>query len=198
MAAIARHARPGGAVLVLGCGAGGEVVHLARAGYQVTGVDAVPEMIEAAGQLAAEAGITARLEVMDLREFDARGRRYHAVYLTPLLYSFIAGRQRRVTLLRRLGAHLEPDGCVLFSAHLHRGAWSWLQTRLAAWRRGRTAWRGEPGDWYTWYLTPRGTIGRSYLRRFSAGEVVAETRAAGYTSIARLGSHFLATDPGPG
>jgi hypothetical protein len=134
---------------------------------------------------------------MNLRDLEARGGRFHAAYLTPLLYSFVAGRERRITLLRRLAARLEPGGCLLFSAQLHRGAWSWVQTRLAARSRRPAAWRGEPGDWYTWYLTPRGTIGYSFLRRFTAGEVLAEVRSAGFASVGRQGTHFLATNRGP-
>jgi len=198
LAAIARHAPSGGALLVLGCGAGAELMHPARLDCRVTGVDALPEMIEAARHVASAAGVTARLEVIDLRCIDALGGRYHAVYLTPLLYPFVAGRERRVTLLGRLAARLEPGGRLLFSASIHRGIWSRLQTRLAVRRHSQTTWPGEEGDWYTWYLTPHGTIGRSFLRRFSAGEVIAEARKAGFGSVTRRGSHFLVTNPGTG
>jgi SAM-dependent methyltransferase len=192
LAAIAEHAPAGGDVLVLGCGAGGEVVHLARIGYRVTGVDALPEMVRAALQVAAKEGVVARFEVADLRGLPPHGARYHVIYMTPLLYSFVAGRTTRVTLLRRLAARLHPGGCLLYSARLHRGAWSRLQTTLAAWRRRSAAWRAEPGDWYTWYLTPTGAIGYSFLKRFSGAEVIGEARAAGLVVASLPGSHFLA------
>jgi SAM-dependent methyltransferase len=193
-AAIARHAPRQGAVLVGGCGAGGEVVDLARAGYRVTGVDGLPEMIHAARTVARQEGIEARFVIGDLCDTDIRDR-YHVIYLTPLLYSFVAGRERRVGLLRRLGRHLQPGGAVLYSAQMHGGVWSWIETRAAWCRRAMDGSEGEPGDWYTWYPTPGGTLGYSYLRRFMPGELLAEARVAGFGSVERLRSHILATRP---
>jgi SAM-dependent methyltransferase len=189
---VARHARPGGDVLVCGCGAGGEAVHLARLGYKVTAFDALPEMIEAARQAAGAAGVTMSLLTRDLLAPGLGEERFGVIYMTPLLYSFVPGRARRVATLRRLAAHLAPGGCVLLSVQLYRGPWSWIQPRLAHAVRLLRRDAGEAGDWYTSYLTPAGTIGTSFLRRFAAGEVIGEARAAGYADVVRLGSHFVA------
>ena len=194
--ALRHHAPPGGSILVAGCGAGGEIVHLARLGWRVSGFDVLPEMIDAARGVTAEAGVQAELFTADARTIDLPGRRFAAIYLTPLLYSFIAGRATRVDMLRRLRRHLAPDGGLLFSVQYRRSATERLQTSLAWIRHRILGTRGfERGDWSTWYLSSTGVIGESYLHRFTPREVVAETRAAGFADARRLGSHLLVAGP---
>ncbi|WP_238371589.1 class I SAM-dependent methyltransferase [Heliomarina baculiformis] len=53
---------PGGHVLDIGCGPGKEAAAMARAGFKVTAVDAVPEMVELAS---AYPGVEARCETFD-------------------------------------------------------------------------------------------------------------------------------------
>jgi SAM-dependent methyltransferase len=195
--ALGRSAPPGASVLVAGCGVGGEVVHLARLGWRVTGFDLLPEMIDAARAVITEAGVEADLFATDVRMLDLPGRRFEAIYLTPLLYSFLAGRETRIAMLRLLGRHLAPGGRVLFSVQYRNSAGERLQTSLAWIRHRIRGTRGfERGDWYTWYLTSSGGIGYSYLHRFTAREVVAEARAAGFGETHRLGAHILLKNSG--
>ncbi|HKQ97555.1 MAG TPA: class I SAM-dependent methyltransferase, partial [Candidatus Polarisedimenticolia bacterium] len=116
---IGAHAGPGGCVLVAGCGVGSEALHLARLGYRVVGFDALDDMIATARRLAAGAGLALRFESADARRGDWPEGPYDAVYMTPLLYSFVWGRPARVTFLRRLGQGLRPGGGILYSARLH-------------------------------------------------------------------------------
>lgn len=190
-ALLARRVPAGGSILVGGCGVGSEALHLAGHGYRVAGFDAAPAMVEAARALALESGIDARFAVADARRGDWPPGPWDAIYLTPLLYSFVHGRPVRVEFLRRLGRSLRAGGVLLFSVRLHDGLRSWLETRVA-WCLGGGNGAGEPGDWYTRYLAPDGTIGTSYLRRFSAGEVVLEARTAGFATIERQRADFLA------
>ena len=191
---LGRHAGPSGRILVAGAGAGGEVVHLARAGYRITAFDVLPSMVAGARRALEEAGLKAEVEAASLDDFDPGARRFGAIYFTPSLYSFVAGRGRRIAMLRRFAACLEPDGAVLLSAARARGPVRRAQVRLA-WLRRRL--RGdrtvERGDWYTMYLSPDGTIGTSFLHLFAAGEAEAELRQAGYGSVRRLGGHLVAT-----
>jgi SAM-dependent methyltransferase len=59
-------AHPPGNAIDLGCGTGTNVLTLAQAGWQVTGVDFIPKAIRAARKKAKQAGIKA-----DLRQADA-------------------------------------------------------------------------------------------------------------------------------
>lgn len=194
LAALRAHAAPPARVLVAGCGAAGEAIHLARLGYRVTGFDVLPSMVAAARRAAAEAGIALDLVTASLDDFDSGGTRFAAIYFTPVLYSFLAGRDRRIAVLRRLAGCLERDGVVLLSAAHARDAVRRAQLALA-WARRRL--RGdravERGDWYTLYLAADGTVATSFLHVFYPGQVETELRAAGYGGIRRLGAHYLAT-----
>jgi SAM-dependent methyltransferase len=194
LAALRPHAEPPARVLVAGCGAAGEAIHLARLGYRVTGFDVLPSMVEAARRAAGEAKIQVDLVTASLGDFDPRGTRFAAIYFTPVLYSFLAGRDRRIAVLRRLTGFLEPDGAVLLSAAHSRDAVRRVQVALA-WARRRLRGDGsvERGDWYTLYLAPDGSVGTSFLHLFRPGQVEAEIRAAGYGGVRRLGAHYLAT-----
>jgi SAM-dependent methyltransferase len=188
-----RHVTRGGPVLVGGCGTGSEVVQIARRGYRATGIDVLPEMVAAARAQCAREGLDARFEVGDLAELDLPGRVFEGIYLSPSLYSFIAGRDRRIAMLRRLRNHLSSNGCLIFSVQHHRGARGWMMT-TAAWLRRRTIAhrRIERGDWSTWFLTSRGAIGHSYVHRFERRAVGKELRDAGLRFLEQDESSYLA------
>jgi len=192
--ALGRHVRPPGRVLVAGAGSGAEVIHLARGGYRVTGFDVLPAMVDASRRALDDAGVEAEILAASLDEFDPGDRRFGAIYFTPLLYSFLAGRDRRIAMLRRLAAFLDPGGGLMLSEARPRGPIRRTQIGLA-WLRRRL--RGdrfvERGDWYTMYLAPDGSIGFSFLHLFPSGQVEAELHAAGYRSVRRLGGHVIAT-----
>jgi cyclopropane fatty-acyl-phospholipid synthase-like methyltransferase len=57
---------PAGRAIDLGCGTGTNVITLARAGWQVTGVDFAPRAIRIAGKKIKQAGIQADLRVGDV------------------------------------------------------------------------------------------------------------------------------------
>jgi SAM-dependent methyltransferase len=198
LAQLQRRLTPGGSLLIAGSGAGGEVLHFARAGYRVTGFDFVPAMVDASRRNIAAAGLHAELLVADMVTLDLPRRNFEAACVTPLVYSFVQGRGRRIEALRRLGRHLAPGGVVVFSAHLFTSPAQWLEVLLVWIRCRRRSTRVEFGDWYTWFPTPRGTIGTSFTHRFFARQVMAEARAAGFGRVERTGrGHFIAREYRP-
>src|SRR5438128_2069168 len=54
-------ALPAGRAIDLGCGTATNTIYLARRGWEVTGVDMVPQALETARQRAAAAGVSPRL-----------------------------------------------------------------------------------------------------------------------------------------
>jgi len=183
----------GGSVLVAGCGAGGEVIHLARLGYRVSGFDFLPEMVRASERNVREAGVQADLFEADMAELDRNGKTYDGIYVTPLVYSFVRGRARRVSSLQRLGRHLDGRGSVVFSAHLLVSADQLLQAAIA-WVRHAGRGRGfEFGDWFTWFLRPDGRIGKSFSHLFREAGVRTEAREGGFRSCRKEGAWFVAS-----
>jgi SAM-dependent methyltransferase len=190
---LLRRAPAGGSILVAGCGAGGEALHLARAGYRVTGFDVVPAMIEAARALARETGVEVEFLQADLVSLDLGLRRFAAIYFTPLLYSFLAGHHRRRAALARAGRHLEPGGIVLFTAYRMRTPGEWVEQALAWTVRRARGGRCEFGDWYTSFLTPQGRLGHSYIHRGSGAKARRAAQEAGFGRVVHAGAaHYIA------
>lgn len=184
--------RPGGSILVAGSGAGGEAIHLARAGYRVQGFDVLDEMQQAARRNAAGAGVDVDFFRCDMSELDLPGRTFDGIYVTPLVYSFIRTRSRRVLSLRRLGRHLAPGASVVYSAHLLKSFPQAVSALLAWARHAARRPRFEFGDWYTWFLLPDGTIDRSFTHLFTTSRILREARAAGFRQCRREGAYFIA------
>lgn len=184
----------GGLVLVAGSGAGGEVIHLARLGYRVSGFDFLPEMVRASVRNVRDSGVSADLFEADMAELDRKGATFGGIYVTPLVYSFVRGRARRVLSLERLGRHLDEGGSVVFSAHLMASPSQLLQATMAWIRHAGRRRSYEFGDWFTWFLRPDGTIGKSYSHMFSQARVHAEVREAGFRSCRKEGAWFVASD----
>jgi len=86
----------GASVLVAGSGAGGEVIHLARLGYRVSGFDFLPDMVRAANRNVRESGVSA-----DLFEASTIGRM--VTHLQNLLEGVVADPDEKVSRLPLLG-----------------------------------------------------------------------------------------------
>ena len=184
----------GGSVLIAGSGAGGEAIHLARDGYRVTGFDFLQDMVRAAERNARAAACSVEFMVADMGELDLPGRSFEGIYVTPLVYSFVPTRARRVECLRRLGRHLRPDASVVFSAYLLRTPEQLLRILLTWARHGARDPGYELGDWFTWFLRPDGSLGKSFCHLFRATRVIAEAREAGFRTCRQAGAFFVARD----
>jgi SAM-dependent methyltransferase len=112
---LALAARAGGPILELAVGTGRLAVPLASAGFEVTGVDLDPAMLERAARRAEAAGpaVARRLRLV---EGDARSVRLPEagtfamafVALNSLL--IVGGRSDQTAVLRTMKAHLDPAG----------------------------------------------------------------------------------------
>lgn len=103
--------RCGSPVLELGCGAGRVALHLAGAGFEVTGLDVSSAMLALAQKNLASAGLAREVRLLraDLRDF-ALDRRFAMATLainTFMHFLTIADQVRALANARR---HLEPGG----------------------------------------------------------------------------------------
>jgi SAM-dependent methyltransferase len=106
---ILRAHQPHGSILDLGCGPGWTSLFLARAGWDVVGVDISDRMIEIARARAQKDGVPATFAVSDMEELDLERRDFDAVLLFDSLHHCPGNAQ----VLRRACEHLRPGGHLL-------------------------------------------------------------------------------------
>jgi SAM-dependent methyltransferase len=95
-------------VLDLGCGTGWTSLFLARAGYEVTGVDLAGEAVTVARELAAEAGLAnVRFEAADYESFAAEN-----AFDYVLFYDALHHAEDETAALRTAYRALKPGGLV--------------------------------------------------------------------------------------
>ena len=113
-----------GTALDVGCGEGGDVVWLARQGWQVTGADFSANGLARATAHAEQAGVGDRTDwwQVDARTLDADGRSFDLV-TTHFLHPPDGG---MVEVVRRLAAAVAPGGHLLVVGHAPSEAFTHL------------------------------------------------------------------------
>lgn len=174
--ALKRHApaRDGGRarLLDLYCGHGREAEIFARAGYNVTGVDALPEVIDRAREYAKAAGFDAEFIAADIDEWQPAVAAWDVVYTSLWMYSTVPGRAERIAWVARLMEWAAPDGVLVVSVKPRTSALgSTVRHLIARLTAGltRNQRRPERGERFTSGL---------FWRDCTPEEVAAELRAA--------------------
>jgi len=149
---LARCPVRGGRALVLDVGGGREAIPLARLGYQVMGVDFVPEMIAAARANAAAVGLEIDGLVQEVSQLDVPPESFDLVWISARMYSSIPTRRRRVAMLRRIRRCLRPGGCFIAMFDWdpgQRGSWAglWARRLLALATLGHLSYEPGPHVW---------------------------------------------------
>jgi SAM-dependent methyltransferase len=103
----------GGPLLDLACGTGRMSLHMAALGYEVTGVDIVPEMIAHARKKAAERSLSVEWVVADARSFHLQ-KQFSCVFMLMNAFQFLLTREDYEALFACVREHLLPDGCFIF------------------------------------------------------------------------------------
>ncbi len=105
----ARAREAGGPILELACGTGRITVPLARRGFDVTGIDLEPSMLERAREKAAAEGAAVDWVEGDIRRFDL-GRRFNLVFLAGNTLCHLLDRESLESCLACIRAHLSTKG----------------------------------------------------------------------------------------
>ena len=103
----------GGPLLDLACGTGRMSIHLALNGYQVIGVDLVPQMIARARQKAADRGTSIDFVVSDARDFHLH-KQFPFIFMIMNAFQFLLTRADHEAMLACVREHLQPEGYFLF------------------------------------------------------------------------------------
>ncbi len=170
-----------GDLLLLGVGGGREAIPLAKMGFQVTGVDFVPALVERSIQNAAQRGFQIKGLVQEISQLDVPPESYDIVWLSRAMYSSVPTRKRRIEMVSRIARALKPGGYFLCQFHWNprirlssRG--KWVRRIISAITFGNTAY--EDGD-MLW-----GKI--EFIHAFSSEDDIRSELEAGGLSVVRM------------
>jgi SAM-dependent methyltransferase len=107
--------RTGGPLLELGCGTGRLLIPLARAGYQVTGVEISPEMLRIARARVEAAGVADQVTLIqgDYADASLGSSPYRFAFVVMNTFMHLLTQADQLRGLRHWQAHLAPDGVLL-------------------------------------------------------------------------------------
>lgn len=105
-------------VLEYGCGTGPAACFLAERGYEVHGIDLVPDAIEIAQQHAFKRGLDMRFEVADICLWNGDAERYDVVLDSFCLQSIVLDGDREA-VLSGVRCRLKPDGLYVLSTAVY-------------------------------------------------------------------------------
>lgn len=112
-ACVKAHGPKGGRRLLdIGCGSGRHLTGLAKLGYQVTGVDAHPEMIAYVEAAAKKANLPIRACVNDLRHLTIKGA-FDAAFCFMDTFRFLLTNEDILAHLKKVASLLAPGGLYL-------------------------------------------------------------------------------------
>jgi len=143
-----------GRLLLLGVGGGRDAISLAKRGFEVTGVDYVPEMAAAALENAKQRGVNITTFAHEITTLPRPTAPYDVIWFSISMYSVVPTRRRRVQMLTLLSAMLSPGGRVVCQFHydpsrgpsrkslLLRRAIAWLTLGNFSYEPGDTLWAG--------------------------------------------------------
>jgi SAM-dependent methyltransferase len=181
-------------LLDVGCGTGGSLLPMLARGWQVTGCDVSPGMIEQAREKVDD---SVRLEVADMRMLPTFGE-FDLVWALgdPVNYLMTVGELEQA--LRGMGANLAPGGLLAIDANtLHAYRHFFAERRVVEGEGRRLVWNGQakpdaaPGGVYEARVVSEGDgEGVEVVHRqhhFAEGEVLEALSGAGLECRAVFG-----------
>jgi SAM-dependent methyltransferase len=110
---LARALEARGPVLELGCGSGRILTPIARAGVDITGLDASPAMLEICGARLRAEGLSAPTILGDMRHFDF-ARKFALITIPFRPFQHLLDPPDQIACLESLRRHLAPEGRFIF------------------------------------------------------------------------------------
>lgn len=137
---LRRHGLRKGRLLDVGCGTGKSFLPMLERGWDVTGCDISPSMLERAR---AKAGGAATLLVADMRELPTLGE-FDLVWALDDAVNYLLSGEELEGALAGMRANLAPGGLLMFDVNtLHSYRTFFAETQLVERAGRRLIWRGQ-------------------------------------------------------
>ena len=114
---VQQHFPPTGRILTVGCGAGRETFAIEQLGYDASGVDISPPLLDVARQLAAQRHHRATFLLIDGDALPFDDGAFDVVTLWAQMLDNVPSRAGRLALMREVRRVLVPGGLATFSVH---------------------------------------------------------------------------------
>ena len=116
-----RISQSNGRLLLLGVGGGREAVALGQKGFDVTGVDFIPQLVAKARKNCARRNIRFTGLVQEISRIDVPAASFDVVWLGDGMYSTVPTSHRRVEMLKRIRSALKDEGYCICQFFWRRG-----------------------------------------------------------------------------
>lgn len=181
-------------LLDVGCGTGGSLLPMLKRGWQVTGCDISPAMVE---QARPKVGDSVRLEVADMKRLPVFGE-FDLVWALGDAVNYLMSGEELEGALRGMRENLAPDGLLAIDANaLFVFRHFFAETTVVERDGGRLVWSGQaapdaaPGNVYEARFDVEGVEGtESHVHRqrhFPEGEILDAIAGAGLECRAVFG-----------
>lgn len=110
-----RYLKNPGKLLAVGCGGGREVFELEKEGFEVTGVDLSPGMIEAAERNKKTLNSNAEFKVMNAVDLDFEDNSYDYILMWNQIFENIPKEEERIRTLKNCSRILKPNGVLSYT-----------------------------------------------------------------------------------
>lgn len=178
-----------GKVLVIGCGCGREAFALRDKGFEATGIDIQPHMIDRARKIAEARKTSVPFLVMDAGRLDFTDASFDYVLMFGSVLTYIPFRQNRLAALREARRVLKPGGILMLNTPSRN---SNLKYRVYfalvnTWRKWKKKWCGrvslEEGDRFGINVSGVRSKGWVYFHMYALDEVLNDLREVGLNPI---------------
>lgn len=187
-----------GKVLDLGCGTGRTTAPLFRMGYNVIGMDLVPEMIRTAQKLAAENNLKIDYRVGDAVKLEFPDNYFDYILFSNQGWTQIPGKDERLKALKEMKRVLRPDGIFIFTTHRRIWSSNWFLFWLVKWFRfyilrplGFSIEELDYGDRF--FDREAEVTTRQYIHIPSVNEVKKDVKKSGF-SLVEVNGNFQISD----
>ncbi len=188
------HLRPGARILDLCCGQGRHAVPLARAGYQITGLDRSDLMLKRAQEAAEEAGVKAEWVQGDMRQLPWQGQ-FDACINLFTSFGYFEDEAENQRVLLQVYQVLKPGG--MFFLDVSNRDYHLLRLWPRAWRRQGEAVILEETSFdpitcrfdmtFTWMEEGQMESLTHSVRHYTVPELLGMMRKAGFSPTAIYG-----------